>query len=126
MAKVATKPDKKDKKQAKKKVAGVAASAKAKPKGEKKARKAETGSARQTALHGLAKLAEHPMVADLLAAGALAAVAAIAEHQAGHKKAPSSKMVKTAGKAAADAMGKKLMGEFGAIRDAATAAAKKV
>ena len=31
---------------------------------------------------GLAKLVEHPLVADLLAAGAIAAVAAIAEHQA--------------------------------------------
>jgi hypothetical protein len=34
-------------------------------------------------------------------------------------------MVKTAGKAAAAAMGKKLMGDLGVIRDAATEAAKK-
>ena len=34
-------------------------------------------------------------------------------------------MVKDAGKAAAAAIGKKLMGDFGAIKDAATAAAKK-
>lgn len=128
MAKAATKPDKpvkKEKKQAKKKAAGAATGTKAKAKSEKKARKATTGSARQTALDGLAKLADHPLVADLLAAGALAAVAAIAEHQVGDKKTASAKMVKNAGKAAAAAMGKKLMGDFGAIRDAATSAAKK-
>ena len=128
MAKAATKsykPVKKEKKQAKKKAAGAATGAKAKVKSAKKARKATTGSARQTALDGLAKLADHPLVADLLAAGALAAVAAITEHQIGNKKTASSKMVKNAGKAAAAAMGKKLMGDIGAIRDAATNAAKK-
>ena len=66
------------------------------------------------------------MVADLLAAGAIAAVAAIAEHQLGNGKSQSSaKLVKSAGKAAAAAMGKKLMGDFGAIAGAATDAAKK-
>lgn len=123
MAKTAT--VKKEKKQAKKKSSGATVSAKAKPKGEKKARKAASGSARHTAFEGLAKLADHPLVADLLAAGALAAVAVIAEHQVGSKKTASSKMVKTAGKAAAAAMGKKLMGDLGVIRDAATEAAKK-
>jgi hypothetical protein len=126
MAKAATKPDKavKKEKKTKKKAAGAATGAKAKAKDEKKARKASTGSGRHSAFEGLAKLADHPLVADLLAAGALAAVAAIAEHQVGNKNSASSKMVKNAGKAAAAAMGKKLMGDFGVIRDAATGAAK--
>jgi hypothetical protein len=62
----------------------------------------------------------------LLAAGAMAAVAAIAEHQlAKGGRQGSSKMVKSVGKAAAAAMGRKLMGDIGAITTAATDAAKK-
>ena len=89
-------------------------------KSEKKASKARDG------FDGLAKLADHPLVADLLAAGAIAAVAAIAEHQMGKTKGQSSsKMVKSVGKAAAAAMGKKLMGDLGAITGAASDAIKK-
>ena len=81
---------------------------------------------RSDALDGLSKFVDHPLVADLLAAGAMAAVAAIAEHQLkDDKKAGSSKMVKSVGKAAATAMGRKLMGDIGAITTAATEAAKK-
>ena len=49
-----------------------------KPKSEKKAKKAKidvSGS-----VDALTKLADHPLVTDLLAVGAMAAVAAIAEH----------------------------------------------
>ena len=71
---------------------------------------------------GLAKLIDHPLVADLLAVGAMAAVAAIADHnvktRTGEAEAGSSKVVKAAGKAAATAIGKRLMTEVDAVRDA--------
>lgn len=63
-------------------------------------------------LDGLMKFAEHPLVADLLAVGALAAVAAIAEAGKGDPAAvKSSKAVKSAGKAAAAAIGARLLKE---------------
>lgn len=123
MAKAATTagPDKKKKK---KKTPVAAAPAKAK--GAKKGKKAAAPKkARKPGLEALAKIADHPMVADLLAAGAVAAMAAIAEQQLGKKRQSSSKLVKSAGQAAATAIGKKLMDEFGAIKDAAADAAKK-
>lgn len=66
--------------------------------------------------HGLdafaAKLLDHPLVADLLAVGALAAVAAIAESgKADPLKAKSKDAVKAAGKAAAAAIGTRLLKE---------------
>jgi len=66
--------------------------------------------------HGLdafaAKLLDHPLVADLLAVGALAAVAAIAESgKADPLKAKSKGAVKAAGKAAAAAIGTRLLKE---------------
>lgn len=89
-------------------------------------KKASPKSKTREGFDGLAKLVDHPMVADLLAAGAIAAVAAIAEHQLGKgRPQSSSRMVKSAGKAAAAAMGKKLMGNFGEITSAAADAAKK-
>lgn len=70
-------------------------------------------------LDALAKLAEHPLVGDLLAVGALAAVAAIAESgKSGSAGAKSATAAKAAGKAAAAAIGARLMKEF-------TAAGKK-
>lgn len=57
------------------------------------------------------KLAEHPLIGELLAIGATAAVAAIAEGSKG-KKHRSSKAVKEAGKAAAAAIGARLISEF--------------
>lgn len=93
----------------------------------KKAKKPKKASRKETngGLEALARIIDHPLVADLLAAGAVAAVAAIAEHQLGSKKQSSSKLVKSAGQAAASAIGRKLKDEFGAISDAATDAAKK-
>lgn len=120
-------PDKKKKKTA----AGGAPLAKVKgakkPAKKKKAKKAKKASKKETngGLEALARIIDHPLVADLLAAGAVAAVAAIAEHQLGSKKQSSSKLVKSAGQAAASAIGRKLKDEFGAISDAATDAAKK-
>ena len=131
MAKAATikvEPDKKKKKKAAAATVSVKVKG-AKPAGSKKTKKAKKASAprkEHKGLEALAKLADHPLVADLLAAGAVAAVAAIAEHQLGSKKKQgSAKVVKAAGQAAASAIGRKLMDEFGSVRDAATDAAKK-
>jgi len=69
------------------------------------------------------KLAEHPLVGELLAIGATAAVAAIADQAATkEKKRSSSKAVKQAGKAAAAAIGARLISEFA---DGATKKATK-
>lgn len=124
MAKAATTKSDSDKK--KKAKTSAAVGKVKKDKKTKSAKGKKTGKAKSEGFDGLAKLADHPLVADLLAAGAIAAVAAIAEHQLGNGKSQgSAKLVKTAGKAAAAAMGKKLMGDFGAIAGAATDAAKK-
>ena len=85
----------------------------------------EVKAKKHDAFDGLAKLVDHPLVADLLAAGAIAAVAAIAEHQLDKKGQSSSKMVKSVGKAAAAAMGKRLFGDISAVTEAAVDAAKK-
>lgn len=114
----------------KKKKATADPSVRAKGKGKKsqaeKASKPAKSTKKADGLHGLAKFVDHPLVADLLAAGAMAAVAAIAEHQLEKgKHQGSSKMVKSVGKAAATAMGRRLMGDIGAITTAAANAAKK-
>jgi len=68
----------------------------------------------------IVKLLDHPLVADLLAVGAMAAVAAIADHnvktRTGEAKSGSSRAVKAAGKAAAAAIGKRLLSEVDAVR----------
>ena len=73
----------------------------------------------------IARMLDHPLVADLLAVGAIAAVAAIADHsvktRTGEAESGSSKAVKAAGKAAATAIGKRLMTEVDAIRDVSKA-----
>ena len=128
MAKAATaKSDSEKKKKKAPPAATVSVKIKAKKdKGSKANKKTAPKNKKREGLEGLAKLVDHPLVADLLAAGAIAAVAAIAEHQMGKRKGEtSSKMVKAAGKAAAAAMGKKLFGDISAIGGAATAAAKK-
>ena len=107
--------------------AAAATKVKVKAKKDKEAKSGKTAEGRtkkHEAFDGLAKLVDHPLVADLLAAGAIAAVAAIAEHKMG-KGESSSKMVKSVGKAAAAAMGKRLFGDIGAVTGAAVDAAKK-
>jgi hypothetical protein len=68
------------------------------------------------------ELIDHPLVADLLSVGAMAAVAAIADHnvktRTGEAESGSSRAVKAAGKAAASAMGKRLLTEVDAIKKA--------
>ena len=121
MAKTSTaKAPKKEKKAAK---AGKSV-VKASPKADKK-----SGGKSRTkgAADALWKLADHPLIGELLAVGATAAVAAIAEEglssKPGKKKA-NSKAVKSAGKAAAAAIGARLISEFadGAGRKAARSA----
>ena len=77
----------------------------------------------------LIKLLQSPLVADLLAVAATAALAALAEHGFSNRGAgtnPSGKRagraVKEAGKAAAAAIGRRIGNEFQEIRTASKAA----
>ncbi len=125
MAKAAIAKSDSQKKKKKAGATGGPVKVKAAKNGAKKSAK-KTNSKTRDGFDGLAKLIDHPLVADLLAAGAIAAVAAIAEHQVNKGKGQtSSKMVKSVGKAAAAAMGKKLFGDIGAITSAAADAVKK-
>ena len=77
----------------------------------------------------ITKLIDHPLVADLLAVGAMAAVAAIADHhvrtRTGEAESGSSKAVKAAGKAAAAAIGRRLMTEVNEVKKASKPAKAK-
>ncbi|GAA4002884.1 hypothetical protein [Sphingomonas humi] len=84
-----------------------------KPKKAKGDKKKHADIARPHPLEALSRLADHPLVSELLAAGALAAVAAVAE--AGSKSpgaVKSADSAKKAGKAAAAAIGARLLKEF--------------
>jgi len=100
--------------------AAKAVALKAKPAGAKKGKKKSKGDG--NAYDALAKLANHPLVADLLAVGAMAAVAAIAEEgfsgKAKGKTRGSSVAVKVAGQAAAAAIGRRLVTEFEEVKKA--------
>ena len=89
----------------------------------KPARKAASSKpASDTAVDALLKLLESPLVADLLAVGATAALAAITESRHSRRTgadAKSSKTVKAAAKAAAAAIGRRLSNEFDEIKKAA-------
>ena len=77
-----------------------------------------------TAADALFKLIESPLVADLLAVGATAALAAIAESRFSRREdvgRKSSKTLKAAAKAAAAAMGRRLSTEVEEIRKASKA-----
>jgi len=79
------------------------------------------GSKRKAGIKDLSSLIEHPLVTELLAVGAMAAVSAIAEHGVKSRNGElkkGSRAVKDAGKAAATAIGKRLMTEFDEIRKA--------
>ena len=103
------------------------ASAKPAPKAKQRAAARAKAAPRRATGQGSAgfdivKLIDHPLVADLLAVGAMAAVAAIADHhvktRTGETESGSSKAVKAAGKAAAAAIGKRLLTEVDAVRKA--------
>jgi hypothetical protein len=71
----------------------------------------------------LIKLLQSPLVIDLLAVGATAALAAITEHRSGRAQGAmdargSKKALKAAGKAAAAAVGRRIANEFDEIRTA--------
>ena len=104
-ASTATKPKKKAGKPGK-----SAAPAEARSEGKKSGKAKSKGAA-----DALWKLAEHPLIGELLAVGATAAVAAIAEEgfsKKPGKKNANSRAVKSAGKAAAAAIGARLISEF--------------
>ena len=67
------------------------------------------------------KLLQSPLVVDLLAVGATAALAAITEHRSSRTQGAISnpkRAVKDAGKAAAAAIGRRLKNEFEEVRSA--------
>lgn len=98
--------------------------AKARPRTAPRRAKQETTSG-----FDIVKLIDHPLVADLLAVGAMAAVAAIADHhvktRTGETQSGSSKAVKAAGTAAAAAIGKRLLTEVDAVRKVSNAKGAK-
>ena len=78
---------------------------------------AEGGKSAADAVIGLL---ESPIVADVLAAGAAAALAAFTQHSLSRRKEGGSKRaLKSAAKAAAAAMGARISEEFEEIMDAA-------
>jgi len=117
MAKAATKAPKAKKRD--KAAKPAKAGGKAKGKGVKKA----AGNAADA----LWKLADNPLIGEMLAIGAGAAVAALAESGiAGQgKKKISSKAIKGAGKAAAAAIGARLVGEFTGLQKTTKAKSSK-
>ena len=92
--------------------------------GAPKTKKAKSSKV-QSGYDAIARLAEHPIVSDLFAIGATAAVAAIAAGMSSKSGKTSGKAVKDAGKAAAAAIGARLMTEFQAVKDSAAAAKAK-
>ncbi|WP_265570228.1 hypothetical protein [Sphingomicrobium nitratireducens] len=79
----------------------------------------EEGGKREKAVRKIAELADHPLVADVVAAGAVAAVAALAEKKATSArgvKSGSRDLLKVAGAAAAAAIGKRIKAEMDAAR----------
>jgi len=102
---------------------------KAKKKGSGGSVKVKTKKAKsskvQSGYDAIARLAEHPIVSDLIAIGATAAVAAIAAGMSSKSGKTSGKAVKDAGKAAAAAIGARLMTEFQAVKDSAAEAKAK-
>ncbi len=117
-AKAAGAPKKKAKKAAK------AVALTAKPAGAKKGGEQTRPKSKGNAADALWRLAEHPLIGDLLAAGAMAAGAAIAEKglSGKTKKGISSRVVKDAGKAAAAAIGLRLLTEVDEIKKVAKTA----
>jgi hypothetical protein len=88
----------------------------------KSPRRQRSGGEGFSASDAIKKLLESPLVAELLAVGATAALAALAEHRFGRggegDSRRTSKAIKEAGKAAAAAMGRRLGTEIDEIRSA--------
>ena len=78
-------------------------------------------SAQSDMVDALIKLLQSPLVIDLLAVGATAALAAITEERSGRTQGAagnSKKVLKAAGKAAAAAVGRRIATEFDEIKAA--------
>jgi hypothetical protein len=80
-------------------------------------------SSQSDPVDALIKLLQSPLVIDLLAVGATAALAAITEHRSSRAQGAidsrgSKKVLKAAGKAAAAAVGRRIANEFEEIRTA--------
>ena len=80
-------------------------------------------SSQSDPVDSLIKLLQSPLVIDLLAVGATAALAAITEHRSSRAQGAidargSKKALKAAGKAAAAAVGRRIANEFDEIRTA--------
>ena len=80
-------------------------------------------SSQSDPVDALIKLLQSPLVIDLLAVGATAALAAITEHRSSRAQGAidargSKKALKAAGKAAAAAVGRRIANEFDEIRTA--------
>ena len=79
-----------------------------------------SGSSSSDPVDALIKLLQSPLVIDLLAVGATAALAAITEHRSSRAQGAvgnSKKVLKQAGKAAASAVGRRLATELDEIRE---------
>ena len=88
--------------------------------------RSRSSSSDGTAADALLKLLESPLVADLLAVGATAALAALAEHRYGSRSgegAGAKRALKGAVTAAAAAMGRRIATEFDEIKKASKAKA---
>ena len=126
MAKKATAAgDKLKAKKTKSAKAPKSAKASSTPKGGKKPKKSKPSAKSTGAADVIFKLAEHPIVAELIAVGATAAVAAIAKTASDKSGRGNTRAVKDAGKAAAAAIGARLVDEFRAVKQSAEAAKKK-
>jgi len=86
-------------------------------------RRASASGKESSAVDALLKLLESPLVADLLAVGATAAVAALTEHRSSRKSGggASNTILRAVATAAAAAIGRRLTTEFEEIRNAANA-----
>ncbi|MGI8930892.1 MAG: hypothetical protein ACR2FK_00720 [Sphingomicrobium sp.] len=113
----------------KSKPAAAKSKAGAKKPGTKKGGQKAKPKSEHKGFEALAKLADHPLVIDLIAIGATAAVAALASRGGGGKAASKSSRpgtaVKAAGQAAAAAIGQRLVAEYEAVKDAAETKKKK-
>jgi hypothetical protein len=82
--------------------------------------RSSSSSTQSDAVDALIKLLQSPLVIDLLAVGATAALAAITESRSGRAQGAvgsNKKVFKAAGKAAAAAVGRRLATELDEIRD---------
>ena len=80
-----------------------------------------SGGTKADPIDALIKLLQSPLVIDLLAVGATAALAAITEQRSGAAQraaGTSGKVMKAAGKAAAAAIGRRIATEFEEIKSA--------